>query len=79
MNIGMQQVSSHKNEQPCALCNEHIDRCRCPACPTCGYVGDPKCHAQHGMKKTARQRAVAHQREIERAVRVMSGDCKARS
>lgn len=66
-----------QHEQPCELCNEHIDACKCPECSVCGYIGDPKCYQQHGMKQTARQRAVAMQRELDRAVRVMSGNSKA--
>jgi hypothetical protein len=38
-------------EGPCQVCGKPVEDCTCPACPTCGVVGDPDCYFSHGMKR----------------------------
>lgn len=41
-------------EGPCEVCGQ-VDDCLCEECPECGVLGDPKCYAEHGMKRTKQQ------------------------
>lgn len=42
-------------ERPCDVCG--TEDCLCPACPTCGDHGNPKCYRDHGMVLTPEQEA----------------------
>lgn len=37
-------------EGACEVCGHDVAGCICPECPVCGAQGDPKCHAEHGLK-----------------------------
>lgn len=50
--------SPDQGEQPCDICQLHVDDCTCPECPKCGAFGDPKCFHQHGLDATVQMRAI---------------------
>lgn len=35
----------------CEVCHRDIDDCLCPVCPVCGEQGNPRCYADHGLRR----------------------------
>lgn len=59
-------IPGNDADESCAVCCQFIDDCKCPECPTCGSVGDPRCYEDiepdeliksHGMRLSLHQHA----------------------
>jgi hypothetical protein len=52
-------------DHPCMICWHYEDKCKCPVCPVCEVIGDPRCYMNHGLKLTEEQVSMRLKAELE--------------